>query len=233
MIPYLTDTGVLDEERVSVQHIFSSGALAASLLNDLYSFPREFDDHLKAGTLDMIHNAMAVLMSGYGYTEEEATNILRQEISAAEKDIMDKYSAWERSSAPKSERLRQYVVYSILALGGIIYWMSHSQRYHRDDITATAEDRAQLVNKSNDRLKKLEGYSPPAASVQANSEPRERELNGKSSGAPRYTNQKTNVEDALADLLVPFKSAAAPGDDVNMLIPLLSFGTANVILPNI
>ena len=154
------------EEKASVAHVLDKGALILGLVNDLYSFSKEFEEHSRAGTLDMIHNGISILMHGYGYSEEEARNILRQEISAAEKDLLDSYQAWELSHAPKcSETLRKYVVYYILALGGSIYWHSHTQRYHRLEFTTTVEDRAQLVTKDRAAVRRLKGHPPPAAFV--------------------------------------------------------------------
>lgn len=152
------------EEKASVAPFLKNDSLISGLLNDLYSFPKEFNELNRIGSLDMIHNGVAVLMHGYGYSEDEAADIIRQEISAAERNMMDGYRAWEASrTAKKSEVLRKYVLHSILALGGMIYWQSHSQRYHRSDLTTTAADRAQLVAKYPKGIRRLKGYPPPAA----------------------------------------------------------------------
>lgn len=216
----MIDGGLSDEELKVAQHILNKAPLVIGFVNDLYSFAREFDDHFKAGTLDAIHNAMAVLMGGYGYSEEEAIGILKQEISAAERDIMERYAAWESSETSKPERLRKFVVYAILAIGGILYWMSFSERYHRQDITATAADRAQSTSNGTTELKKLKGYPAPAASQQAG----QRQVNGNSKGPQQDVGQE-NMEDTLAELLVPFKCATETGHDVRYQSSNLAFST--------
>jgi hypothetical protein len=154
---------VSKEEKSSIQSFFAKSHLILGLLNDLYSFPKEFEEHTQTGSLDMIHNGTAILMHGYGYSEKEAADILRQEISAAEKEVMDGYRAWETSQTPKSDALRRYAVHRMLGLGGLIYWHAHSGRYHRENLTTTADDRAQLVEKDPTILRRLRGHSPPAA----------------------------------------------------------------------
>ncbi|EAW14129.1 polyprenyl synthetase family protein [Aspergillus clavatus NRRL 1] len=153
---------ITEEEKQSVAPILDYGVMSGSLSNDYYSFHREFDEHMKSGTLDAIHNAMALLMTEYGYSEEEAGDILKQEVLAAEKQLMQHYEAWEASDAPKSDNIRSYVVLFILAVGGGNYWQSQSSRYRNEGMTTTIEDRARLLQPRREHLLRLEGYPSPA-----------------------------------------------------------------------
>jgi geranylgeranyl diphosphate synthase type 3 len=155
---------VSQRERDSVWPFLEKGYLSNALTNDLYSFHKEFEAHSQANSLDSLQNAMSVLMRGYGYTEDEACGILRQEILKAEKQLMDWYITWRSSAASKSEELRKYVVLSILYFGGLNYWMSHSPRYHGMDLATTREDRAQLIGNSIRPSQRLANYPPPIAS---------------------------------------------------------------------
>ena len=120
---YIHGFQVSQQEKDSVDHFLRKASLSASILNDLYSFRKEFDAHAKAGTLDMMQNAVALLMSSYGYTEEEAEHILKQEIRTLEKQALDEYTGWENSGSAVSDHLRLYVVTGMLFFGGLNYWM--------------------------------------------------------------------------------------------------------------
>lgn len=141
----------------------NKGLLAAALMNDYYSFNKEFDEHQRAGSMDRLQNGLGILMREYGYTETEARSILREEIRKGEKAIMDGYIAWLEStgSSFESHELNRYIVMIILMIGGITFWSSHASRYHRDDLITTADDRAIIVGKFQCSLRALDGYPPP------------------------------------------------------------------------
>ncbi|KAE8313459.1 isoprenoid synthase domain-containing protein [Aspergillus transmontanensis] len=154
---------VSPQEIDSVSYFVDKILLSSSLLNDLYSFPKEFEEHSSAGNMDTIGNAMALLMSGYGYNEDEAANILKREISELEERALEEFHAWQNSNLTKSPSLVRYVFTVMTAAGGFNYWMSHSERYFRTDFTTTAEDRARLVRNPDSCLGRLQGYPAPLA----------------------------------------------------------------------
>ncbi len=141
----------------------NKGLLAAALMNDYYSFNKEFDEHQRAGSMDRLQNGLGILMREYGYTETEARSILREEIRKGERAIMDGYVAWQEcaDSSSESHELNRYIVMIILMIGGITFWSSHASRYHRDDLITTADDRAIIVGKFQCSLRVLDGYPPP------------------------------------------------------------------------
>ncbi|PKX99064.1 polyprenyl synthetase family protein [Aspergillus novofumigatus IBT 16806] len=163
LVAYMQGLRVREEERQAVSEMVGYGVLSVSLSNDYYSFHREFDDHVRSGSLDAIHNAMALLMTEYGYTELEAGDILKREVLAAEKNLMEQYSQWEKSSVPKSDDLRSYLILFILSTGGANYWQAQTPRYTAGGFTTTAEDRARLLRPRRDPVLKLGGHPPPAA----------------------------------------------------------------------
>ncbi|KAL4819610.1 isoprenoid synthase domain-containing protein [Aspergillus spinulosporus] len=95
LVPAIYGACISDEELNSVSPMLELGDLITGLTNDFHSFHKEFDKHFLAGTLDIIHNGMAVLMSNYGYDEQEAGNILKQEVLAAEAILMTEYEKLE------------------------------------------------------------------------------------------------------------------------------------------
>ncbi|KAL4754420.1 hypothetical protein BDW72DRAFT_190280 [Aspergillus terricola var. indicus] len=165
LAPAIFGVYISDEELDSVSHMVELGDLISGLTNDFHSFHKEFNEHFLAGTLDIMHNGMAVLMSNYGYDEHEAGNILKQEVLAAEARLMAEYESWNSSQSPKTDTLRRYMFTSVLTIGGVNYWQSVSPRYRQTDLTATAADRAQLVGRSYDGKMRLAGYPPPAMAI--------------------------------------------------------------------
>lgn len=133
------------------------------MLNDLYSFHKEFEEHNVTDNLDTVGNGIALLMSGYGYNEDEARGIVQDKIQTLEKQGLEGFNAWQNSNTAKSQNLVGYVFTVVTMVGGLNYWMSHSERYFRTDLTTTAEDRAKLVKSPPSDLRHLQNYAVPLA----------------------------------------------------------------------
>ena len=148
----------------------------AVLVNDYYSFPKEFDELHEKGMLHRMKNAIFLLMRDYGYTEEEANSIIKQEARKGEEKFMAAYNAWEDAPGPKSNELRRYWHMALFLFSGAIFWFAHAARYNRTDLATTAEDRAAWIGKCDGPLRVLKDYPPPKASKSFNSS------NGKPNG---------------------------------------------------
>ncbi|KAH8427672.1 bifunctional terpene synthase/polyprenyl synthetase family protein [Aspergillus melleus] len=154
-------TQLTKEELASVEYIFKHGYLSAALTNDLYSFTKEFDEQLAAGKLQFLQNAVGILIRGYGYSEDEAIHIIKEEVKCHEHKFLDEFRAWYTSSVPKSEGLKRYVTFVLLCFGGMCRWMSESTRYSVVSST-TREEREQLLRQDIQHAPwKLSGYGPP------------------------------------------------------------------------
>lgn len=188
------DLNISQSEQASVFSFIKLGSLIAGLVNDYESFNKEFEEHAVAGSLDVIHNAMAVLMANYGYTEEEARKVLKEEILSLERKLLTQYDAWKGSSSIKSDDMRRYMALCVIGVGGACHVQAISPRYHGLQLSTTAEDRARLVglNKTNFRLT---GYAPPASYRNASDVPTDRRT-------------ETAVE-SRDDILAPFERAPA------------------------
>ncbi|KAL2858986.1 isoprenoid synthase domain-containing protein [Aspergillus pseudodeflectus] len=150
------------EEIESVRKIIDIGGIAGVLANDYYSFNKEFDEHSRAGTIERMQNGVALLMREYGYSEEEAREILKKEINKMEQQFMDMYLTWLNGPVQKSRGLIQYLTMVLCLYSGTMFWMAHGARYHRTDLITTAEDRATIVGKcQGDAFRVMEGYPPP------------------------------------------------------------------------
>ncbi|KAL2840668.1 isoprenoid synthase domain-containing protein [Aspergillus pseudoustus] len=195
----------LDQKALdSVSHLTEICYLIAGLSNDFYSFHKEYEEHARADSLDAIHNGMVVLMSRYGYDESEAETIMKTEVLAAERCLMERYEEWKTSSTPKSDELRHFMALSILAVGGASYWQSFSPRYQRVNLQTTAEDRARLVGSGYSAGLRLSIYPAPAAMT--------RLTNGHPESSPQKSIMELTNGEALlitGDLLAPFEKAPA------------------------
>ncbi|KAL4902928.1 hypothetical protein BDW74DRAFT_169205 [Aspergillus multicolor] len=203
LVPAIQGICISKQELDSVAHMIQLGDLITGLTNDFHSFHKEFDKHFAAGTLDMMHNGMAVLMSNYGYDENEASDILKQEVLAAEKKLMADYETWSSSQTPKTEDLRRYMFTSILGIGGFNLWQSISPRYHRTNCTTTANDRAQFVGRGYDGKIKLPDHPPPAMVMEMNG-------HGEADTSLGVKQEPSNVVNPLyKEIVAPFEKAPA------------------------
>ncbi|KAL6231532.1 hypothetical protein BDW75DRAFT_233541 [Aspergillus navahoensis] len=159
---WTNDIRITDEEKMSVQWLHNLACAGGILGNDYYSFPKEYDEHHRSGTLDRMQNSVALLMREYGYTEHEGKEIVKKEVQRREKEFMDGFDAWSRQH-PGDEFLevRRYLIMIMALMSGSMFWMSFAGRYHRTDLATTADDRATLIAKSHGSLRVLEGYPPP------------------------------------------------------------------------
>ncbi|KAL3467893.1 isoprenoid synthase domain-containing protein [Aspergillus heterothallicus] len=159
---WTNDIRISDEEKTSVKYLTELACAGGILGNDYYSFPKEYDEHHRSGTLDRIQNSVALFMRDYGYTEQEAKEIVKKEVQRREGEFMDAFDAWSRRHAgPEASEVRRYLVMVMLLMSGSMFWMSHAGRYHRTDLETTSEHRATLIGKSNGPLRVMEGYPPP------------------------------------------------------------------------
>ncbi|KAI9369056.1 isoprenoid synthase domain-containing protein [Aspergillus egyptiacus] len=159
------DVHVTQEEKNSVRSFLDPGLIAVMLTNDYYSFNKEVAEHQRTGTLHRMQNGVGLLMREYGYAEDEARSIVKQEILDGERRLMEGYHLWEQTegSKPGAHELRRYIAVAIFMIGGSSFWISHTSRYNREDLTSTPEQRAAITGQPGQGLRVLEGYPPPRA----------------------------------------------------------------------
>ncbi|KAL5341064.1 isoprenoid synthase domain-containing protein [Aspergillus crustosus] len=155
------------EERKAIDGFIIEGLTGAEFMNDYYSFEKEFAEHQRTDTLYRMQNGVALLMREYGYDEEEARGIVRDQLWTAEKAIMEGYHAWEKAegTTDRAPVIRRYIAMVVFIISGATYWHSHAPRYHREDISSTVEERSTLIGKAHNSLRLLDGYAPPKESV--------------------------------------------------------------------
>ncbi|GLB11827.1 hypothetical protein AtubIFM57258_008699 [Aspergillus tubingensis] len=194
VIPIFHRLHISEDEQASVASLIKLGSLITGLASDYESFHVDFDKHATSDSLEFISNAMAVLMANYGYTEEEASDILKSVILFLERQFLIDYDDWKASPGSKSTDLRAYMALWVTSVGGACYAQAISPRYHELELKTTAEDRAQLTGR-NKISYNLHGYPPPASTRKTSSTPR-KDVTILSAGDKR-------------DILAPFQKAPA------------------------
>lgn len=184
------------------------GSLITGLASDFESFHVDFEKHATNDSLEVISNAMAVLMANYGYTEEEASDILKSVIISLERQFLIDYDDWKASPGSNSTDLRAYMALWVTSVGGACYAQAISPKYHELKLKTTAEDRAQLTGRNKIRYK-LHGYPPPASSQKPFNTPR-KDVTILSAGDQR-------------DILAPFQKAPAEQVRTSPDLPLAHY----------
>ncbi|KAL5334344.1 isoprenoid synthase domain-containing protein [Aspergillus crustosus] len=205
---WTNDIRITDEEKMSVKYLTQLACAGGILGNDYFSFNKEFDEHHRSGTLDRIQNSVALFMREYGYTEKEALGILKEEVQRREKEFMDGFDAWSRHAGPEAAEVRRYLVMTMALMSGSMFWMSFAGRYHRTDLTTTAEDRAGLIGKSHGALRVLEGYPPPRSTVHESLPQQNGEANGETNG--EADGQDMLKENSVSNGVHPVKTTVLP-----------------------
>ncbi|KAI9894948.1 MAG: Geranylgeranyl pyrophosphate synthase [Vezdaea aestivalis] len=152
------------EERASVHHIVVQYLRGSMLVNDYYSFNKEFQESKESGNLDRLQNSISTLMREYSYTEDEARQIIRKIVVEEEQAGLDAYEEWKKNPVPNAERIEGYIIMAMHMMGGTNHWASLAPRYHKP-LSTNANDRAELIGKAHNGRLILEGYNPPAASA--------------------------------------------------------------------
>ncbi|XRM46857.1 hypothetical protein ABZX51_009883 [Aspergillus tubingensis] len=194
VIPIFHGLHISESEQASVASLIKLGSLITGLASDFERFHVDFEKHATSDSLEFISNAMAVLMANYGYTEEEASDILKSVILFLERQFLIDYDDWKASPGSKSTDLRAYMALWVTSVGGACYAQAISPRYHGLELKTTAEDRAQLTGRNKIRYN-LHGYPPPASSQKPSNTPM-KDVPILSAGDQR-------------NLLAPFKKAPA------------------------
>ncbi|KAF7594628.1 hypothetical protein BBP40_008718 [Aspergillus hancockii] len=212
-IAYFQGYRVSMAEKESVSDLLRLAFLSVSLSNDTYNFNRLFERHAKDGTLSNTQNGVSLLMHNYGYSEDEARQILKQEVLVIEEKLLEGYRKWEGSDATKSDDLRIYVVLLILATGGYNYWQASCAQGSSSNAAASTEDGARSIGRCSDKLLHLEGYPGPVGFSQA--VPPGPEACSSSPNAPNIETIRGNEEPKKLrnekisehDILAPFQKA--------------------------
>ncbi|CAN8100624.1 unnamed protein product [Discula destructiva] len=121
------------QERDVIRDIEDQAMYAVTVINDLYSWPKEVKCHLETPGSERPFNAVAILMRHGGYSETEAFEVLRQKQSELEGRHMSLLTALrarlQREGTTLSENQDLFLQTMQAAASGSELWSIHTQRY--------------------------------------------------------------------------------------------------------
>ncbi|KAK7724753.1 hypothetical protein SLS63_008447 [Diaporthe eres] len=118
------------EEKSKLQEVVDLATYAVTLVNDMYSWPKEIKCHMDTPGSNAPFNAVAVLMRHGGCSEAEAFRVLREkQTELEERDIhlLHELKAREGGRLPGNQEL--YVLTAQHAVSGSELWSIFSKRY--------------------------------------------------------------------------------------------------------
>lgn len=121
---------VSKEEKTKLQDIVDLATYAVTVVNDMYSWPKEIKCHLETPGSNAPFNAVAVLMRHGGCSETEAFRVLREKQTELEErhlHLLDELRAREGGLLPENQEL--YVLTAQNAVSGSELWSIYSERY--------------------------------------------------------------------------------------------------------
>lgn len=121
---------VSKEEKAKLQDVVDLATYAVTVVNDMYSWPKEIKCHLETPGSNAPFNAVAVLMRHNGCSEAEAFRVLRDkqtELEERHRHLLDEHKAREGGHLPGNQEL--YVLTAQHAVSGSELWSIFSKRY--------------------------------------------------------------------------------------------------------
>lgn len=121
---------VSKDEKAKLQDIVDLATYAVTVVNDMYSWPKEIKCHLETPGSKAPFNAVALLMRHGGCSEAEAFRVLcekQTELEERHLHLLDELRAREGGRLPENQEL--YVLTAQNAVSGSELWSIYSERY--------------------------------------------------------------------------------------------------------
>ncbi|TDZ36980.1 Ophiobolin F synthase [Colletotrichum trifolii] len=118
------------EEKDKLREVVDLATFAITVVNDLYSWPKEIKCHLETPGSNAPFNAVAILMRHGGHSEAEAFQILYDKQAELEEQhlrLLEKLRSQEGGSLPENQEL--YIANAQQAVSGSELWSIYTTRY--------------------------------------------------------------------------------------------------------
>ena len=145
-----------EEEKEAVRHIVEPILTNVIMINDYYSFEREYEEYIINGKKHDMRNSVWFLMQHEGLEERQAKQRVLEEALELERNYTIARRAYEESHPDMAQRIARYLDAAMFLATGAWYWATFSSRYryiyrlenvpdHRlVDISLDAEENAAL-----------------------------------------------------------------------------------------
>ena len=124
--------GVLisDEEKATVRHIVYPVLTVAIMINDYYSFEKEYEAYIVDGKKHDMSNSVWFLMQHEGLGESQAKQRVLEEALESEKNYTIARNAYEKAHPDMAPSVAKYLDAAMFLATGAWYWSSFCSRYH-------------------------------------------------------------------------------------------------------
>lgn len=139
---FVAGVKVSEEEKLAVEHIVYPVLTVASLVNDYYSYEKEYTVYLREDGTNGVANSIWVLMREYGINKAEAKRLLAQKITALEQEYLAARESYEKANPNLSQRVKSWIDAAVFIASGSHYWSTYSTRFHRPEYSGLAPIRS-------------------------------------------------------------------------------------------
>ncbi|KAL8958737.1 MAG: hypothetical protein Q9193_004261 [Seirophora villosa] len=126
---YASDIKITEAEEESVRHIMTPISLSMALVNDYFSWDKEYYDYMQKGDQGRLYSSIKLLMDEHHVSATEAKEMVCEMIVQYEREYTREKERW-LATGERPLELRRYVDNAALMAAGSLYWHSSAPRYH-------------------------------------------------------------------------------------------------------
>lgn len=126
---YASDIKITEAEEESVRHIMTPISLSMALVNDYFSWDKEYYDYMQKGDQGRLYSSIKLLMDEHHVSAAEAKEMVCEMIVQYEREYTREKERW-LATGERPLELRRYVDNAALMAAGSLYWHSSAPRYH-------------------------------------------------------------------------------------------------------
>lgn len=134
-----------------------------ALVNDYFSFDREFNEFMSTGGAGQMYNAVAFLVQEKSLSIHNAKAALKEKVISLEDEFKRAWKDWLEAPGERPVRVQKYLEYAALTAAGSSFWHAKAPRYKVE---------VPLANQAGvDLLLRSRSPHDPVTNVQKNGEP--------------------------------------------------------------
>ena len=134
------DLTISDEEKAAVRHIVHTILTNAVMINDYYSFEKEYEEYIVNGKKHDMSNSVWFLMQHEGLGERQAKQRVIEEALESEKNYTIARNAYEKAHPDMASSVAKYLDAAMFVATGVWYWSSFCSRYRYINRAGKASD---------------------------------------------------------------------------------------------
>lgn len=120
---------ISDEEKAAVRHIVHPILTNVIMINDYYSFEREYEEYIINGKKHDMRNSVWFLMQHEGLEGRQAKRRVLEEALESERNYTMARNAYEEAHPDMAPRIARYLDAAMFLATGGWYWSTFSSRY--------------------------------------------------------------------------------------------------------